>query len=65
MLIGRHILDTADKRRYQRAIALLTRLHAAYQALGDTDAFSAYIGQLRAEHKRRPTFLTQLDAAWL
>jgi hypothetical protein len=65
MLIGRHILDAADKRRYQRAIALLTRLHAAYQALGDTDAFSAYIGQLRAEHKRRPTFLTQLDAAWL
>jgi hypothetical protein len=65
MLIGRHILDMADKRRYQRAIALLPRLHAAYQALGDTDAFSAYIGQLRAEHKRRPTFLTQLDAAWL
>lgn len=62
MLIGRHILDAADKRRYQRAIALLPRLHAAYQAIGDTDAFSTYIGQLRTEHKRRPTFRAQLDA---
>lgn len=65
MLIGRHILDAADKRRYQRAIALLPRLHAAYQALGDTNAFRAYIEELRAEHKRRPAFRAQLDAAGL
>jgi uncharacterized Zn finger protein len=65
MLIGRHILDTADKRRYRRAIALLPRLNAAYQALGDPDAFSAYIEQLRAEHKRQPAFCAQLDAAGL
>lgn len=65
MLIGKHILDTADKHRYRRAIALLPRLQAAYQAVGDTDAFSPYIEQLRAEHKRRPAFCAQLDAAGL
>jgi hypothetical protein len=64
-LVAAHILDSADKRRYQRAIALLPRLRAAHQALDDAEGFTAYVAHLRTEHKRRPTFCAQLEAAGL
>jgi hypothetical protein len=62
-LVERHVLDSADKRRYRRAVALLPLLRAAYRAAGEPDAFPQYLADLRARHKRRPTFLKTLDAA--
>jgi uncharacterized Zn finger protein len=64
-LVQQTILNSADKRRYQRAVALLTALRAAYQAAGEPTAFPQYLADLRSEHKRRPTFLKTLDAAGL
>lgn len=64
-LIDTQLLDSHDKRRYDKAIALLRRLRDAYAATGETAQFGAYLSGLRAEHRRRPTFLTKLDAACL
>jgi hypothetical protein len=62
-MVERYIHDSADKRRYRRAVALLPALRAAYTATGDPAAFPAYIADLRLRHKRRPRFLKTLDAA--
>jgi hypothetical protein len=62
-LVERYVLDSADKRRYRRAVALLPALRAVYRAVGEPEAFSAYLADLRVRHKRRPTFLKTLDAA--
>jgi uncharacterized Zn finger protein len=64
-LVERCVLDSADKRRYRRAVALLPTLRAAYRAAGDPAAFSAYLGELRSRHRRRPTILKTLDSAGL
>jgi hypothetical protein len=64
-LIDAQLLDSHDKRRYDKAIALLRRLRDAYAATGETAQFDAYLLGMRAEHRRRPTFLTKLDAARL
>jgi uncharacterized Zn finger protein len=64
-LVERHILDSADKRRYRRAVALLPALHAAYRAAGQPEAFPQYLADLRVRHKRRPTFLKTLAATGL
>jgi hypothetical protein len=60
-LIERHILDSGDKRRYERALALLTPLRAAYLALGDGAGWAGYLDELRERHRIRPTFLRKLD----
>ncbi|MBM0238574.1 hypothetical protein JNW88_17995 [Micromonospora sp. ATA32] len=64
-LVEQAILNSADKRRYRRAVALLPALRPAYQATGEHAAFGQYLAELRVEHKRRPTFLKTLDAAGL
>lgn len=64
-LVEQAILNSADKRRYRRAVALLAALRAAYQAAGEAAAFGRYLAELRIAHKRRPTFLKTLDAAGL
>ena len=64
-LVEQAILNSANKRRYRRAVALLSALQAAYQADGLPAAFPPYLAELRVEHKRRPTFLKTLDAAGL
>lgn len=64
-LVEQAILNSADKRRYRRAVGLLAALRAAYQAAGEAAAFGRYLAELRATHKRRPTFLKTLDAAGL
>ncbi|MET8312270.1 DUF6880 family protein [Micromonospora sp. NPDC005173] len=64
-LVEQAILNSADKRRYRQAVALLTALRAVYQAAGKPAAFGRYLAELRVEHKRRPTFLKTLDAAGL
>jgi hypothetical protein len=61
-LIERHILNSTDKHRYRRAVALLPALRTAHAAAGDRAAFHAYLADLRLRHKRRPTFLKTLDA---
>jgi hypothetical protein len=61
-LINDTILDSRDAHRYRRAIALLVTLRHAYQALGESDSFREYLQGLRVEHRRRPTFIAQLDA---
>lgn len=62
-LIDAQLLDSYDKRRYDKAITLLRSLREAYTATGETARFDAYLQALRAEHRRRPTFLAKLDAA--
>ncbi|MER7415969.1 hypothetical protein ABT346_04135 [Micromonospora peucetia] len=64
-LVEQAVLNSADKQRYRRAVALLTALKAAYQATGEHAAFEQYLAELRVEHKRRPTFLKTLDATGL
>ncbi|WP_319459345.1 DUF6880 family protein [Micromonospora sp. RTP1Z1] len=64
-LVEQAILNSADKRRYRRAVALLTALRAVYQAAGEPTTFGRYLAELRIAHKRRPTFLKTLDAAGL
>ncbi|MEU5949769.1 hypothetical protein ABZ793_30040 [Micromonospora sp. NPDC047465] len=64
-LVEQAILDSADKWRYRRAVALLPALRAAYEAVGEPGAFGQYLAELRIAHKRRPTFLKTLDAAGL
>jgi uncharacterized Zn finger protein len=64
-LIEEHLLDSRDKRRYQRAITLLRRLRNAHRATGDLPGFDAYLTDLHTRHKRLPTFLAKLDAARL
>jgi uncharacterized Zn finger protein len=64
-LIDAQLLDSYDKRRYDKAITLLRGLREAYGATGEAVRFSAYLHELRAEHRRRPRFLAKLDAAGL
>jgi uncharacterized Zn finger protein len=64
-LVEEHVLDSRDKRRYQRAIILLRRLRDAHRATDDLSGFDEYLASLRVRHKRRPTFLANLDAARL
>ncbi|WP_405434910.1 hypothetical protein [Micromonospora sp. NBC_00617] len=59
-LVEQAILNSADKRRYRRAVALLPALRAVYQAIGEHAAFGQYLAELRVEHKRRPTFLNPI-----
>lgn len=61
-MVERHILNSADKYRYRRAVALLPALRDAYAKAGDPAAFTSYLGELRARHTRRPTFLKTLEA---
>lgn len=60
-LIERHILDSGDKWRYERALKLLPPLHAAHRALGDDEGWNQYLDALRDRHRTRPTFLRTLD----
>jgi hypothetical protein len=62
-LVERCVLDSADKRRYRRAVALFPALEAVHRAAGQPEAFQRYLENLRVRHKRRPTFLKTLDAA--
>jgi hypothetical protein len=64
-LIAAQLLDSFDKRRYDKAITLVRSLRDAYAATGETAQFAAYLQELRGEHRRRPTFLAKLDAARL
>ncbi len=61
-LIERHILDSHDKWRYERALRLMGPLHAVHQALGDDTGWTQYIDALRDRHRIRPTFQRKLDA---
>ena len=61
-LVERHILDSRDKWRYERALKLLTPLRGAYLALGDDAGWTGYLDELRDRHRIRPTFLRKLDA---
>ena len=63
-LIERHILDSRDKWRYERALKLMTPLRAVHQALGDENGWTQYVDGLRDRHRIRPTFQRKLDT-WL
>lgn len=62
-LIEHHVLNSTDKYRYRRAIAILPALRAAYHAAGQPEAYPAYRRALRERHTRRPTFLKTLDSS--
>jgi hypothetical protein len=62
-LIERQVLNSADKNRYRKAVALLSDLRDAYASAGDQAAFTTYLDGLRSRHTRRPTFIKTLDAA--
>ncbi|WP_431681298.1 DUF6880 family protein [Kitasatospora sp. KL5] len=63
-LIQAQLADTG-KYRYEHAIKLLRRLRAAHTAAGDPGGFSRYLAELRAEHKRKTSFIAKLDNAGL
>ncbi|MGV9372354.1 hypothetical protein [Micromonospora tulbaghiae] len=46
-LVEQAILNSADKRRYRRAVALLAALRAAYQAAEEAAAFGRYLAEMR------------------
>lgn len=59
-------LDTStDKYRYSKAIKMLRQLRDAYRASGDTTGFGTYLDRLRDHHKRKTSFIAQLDRARL
>ncbi|MBN1174669.1 MAG: hypothetical protein JXA67_21075, partial [Micromonosporaceae bacterium] len=60
-LIEDQILDSRDKHRYRRAVALLRQLRLAHLDTHDPAGFGDYLDQLRIRHRRRPTFLSTLD----
>jgi hypothetical protein len=62
-MIEHQVLNSADKHRYRRAVALLSALRDAYATADDRAAFTTYLENLRARHTRRPTFIKTLDAA--
>jgi hypothetical protein len=63
-LIERHILDSHDKWRYERALRLMAPLRVVHQALDDEIGWSQYVKGLRDRHRIRPTFQRKLDT-WL
>lgn len=63
-LIERHILDSRDKWRYERALRLMTPLRAVHLALGDHAGWTRYLDELGDQHWIRLTFQRRLDA-WL
>jgi hypothetical protein len=46
-LVERHLLDSRDKWRYERALKLLTPLRAAHLSLGDNAGWTQYLDGLR------------------
>ena len=64
-LIAGYLAETGNKYRYQYAVRHLKALRALHQQLGTPGEFADYLHALRAEHKRKTSFLAQLDKAGL
>ena len=63
-LIDAQLLESLDKRRYDKTIMLLRGLREAHEKLYEVAQFATYLEELREANRRRPTFLTKLDAAF-
>jgi hypothetical protein len=53
----------SDKYRYPKAIKTIRRLRDSYHRAGDEAGFSAYLADLRQRHRRKTSFITELDKA--
>jgi uncharacterized Zn finger protein len=62
-LIQQRLDASTDKYRYSKAITMLRQLRDAYQATGDTPGFATYLDRLRNRHKRKTSFIANLDHA--
>lgn len=60
-LIEQRLGMTNDKYRYGRAIKMLRLLCGAYRATDHEAGFDTYLGDLRDRHRRKTSFLAQLD----
>ena len=59
------MLETTDRRAYQRAVRILERAGAAARAAEQTATFAVDLAELRERHGRRPTLIALLDKAGL
>ena len=63
-LIEEHAIHTG-RRRYREAVNLLRELRSASEGSGRLAEFHAFVGELRARHRRKPALLNELDQAQL
>ncbi|MFJ2198462.1 hypothetical protein [Streptomyces violaceusniger] len=64
-LIASYLAETGNKYRYSYAVRHVKALRAIHHQLDTPDEFTDYLHDLRAEHKRKTSFLAQLDKAGL
>lgn len=62
-LIRQRLAAGTDKYRYGKAITMLRQLHNAYRAAGEETGFGTYLDRLRDQHKRKTSFILELDRA--
>ncbi|MEU9171155.1 DUF6880 family protein [Streptomyces sp. NPDC048420] len=64
-LIDLYLGESGNKYRYQYAVRHLKTLRDVHRALGTEPEFTDYLHGLRAEHRRKTSFLARLDRAGL
>jgi len=53
----------SDKYRYPKAVKTIRRLRDSYRRAGDEAGFTVYVADLRQRHRRKTSFIAQLDKA--
>ncbi|MCY0933406.1 DUF6880 family protein [Streptomyces sp. H34-S4] len=64
-LVDLYLAEGGNKYRYQYAVRHLKALRTVHGALGSEREFTGYLTALRAEHKRKTSFIARLDQAGL
>ncbi|MBT2480854.1 DUF6880 family protein [Streptomyces sp. ISL-94] len=64
-LIDLYLAEGGNKYRYQYAARHLKALRTVHRELGNEPEFTGYLDALRAEHKRKTSFIARLDQAGL
>jgi uncharacterized Zn finger protein len=55
------LLQQADSRNYQLAVGHLLKVRELFATMDQRPAFDVYLDRIREEHKRRPTFMAELE----
>lgn len=55
------LIERKSRGSYAEAATLIARVHRLLIAAGDVDGADGYIAELRLEHKRRPSFIDELN----
>jgi hypothetical protein len=53
----------SDKYRYLKAVKTIRRLRDSYHRAGAEAGFTAYLADLRQRHRRKTSFIAELDKA--